>query len=180
MPYFYLVNIKEILMKLETSLMGLFIFLLCVLPFVIITLNNRKRKKKMIQELFSLAESNNCKISKYDLMNNLSIGIDEHKKMIFFTKTINEEKISQQAVLQEIQKCRLINLSKTVGNSNDKYKAVDKFELVLIHHDPGKPAIALEFYNTDYDNYPLSDELLLLEKWDKIINQQLSSFQLKK
>lgn len=162
-------------MDLGTSIVGLVIILICIIPFVIMSINNRKKEKTMLQGLFTFAERNNCKISQHELWNNSLIGIDETANVIFFTKKLKDNEISQQINLTEIQKCRVVNSSKTVNNKDDNFKVVDKLELAFIFNDKNKAEIIIEFYNADYDSLTLSGELLLVEKWCKIIRDRISA-----
>ncbi|MCC6754323.1 MAG: hypothetical protein IT266_10120 [Saprospiraceae bacterium] len=168
-------------MDLGTTITGIIILLICIIPFVIMYLNNQKREKKLLQELSTFAERNNCKISQHELWNNNSlIGIDETANMIFFIKKLKGNEIMQQINLTEIQKCRVINSGRTVSNKNGSHKVVDKLDLAFTFHDKNKEEIIVEFYNADYDSLTLSGELQLVEKWCKIINDRISSSRQKK
>ena len=167
-------------MDIGTSIIGIILILTCIIPFVIMNINSRKREKKLLHELFTFAERNNCKISQHELWNNSLIGIDETANVIFFTKKLKDNEISQQINLTEIQKCRVVNSSRTVNNKDGNFKVVDKLELAFTFHDKNKVEIIIAFYNADYDSLTLSGELLLAEKWCKIINDKISASRQKK
>ena len=161
-------------MDIRTAITGIIIILICIIPFVIMRIKRRKREKQLLKEFFTAAERNNCKISQHESWNNSLIGIDETANVIFFTKKLKENDISLQINIDEIQKCRVINSNRTVSNANGNFKVVDKLELAFSFHDKIKGEIIIEFYNADYDSLIFSDELQLVEKWCKIINDAIT------
>lgn len=138
------------------------------------SINSRKKEKKLLQGLTEIAESNNCKISRYELWNSSTIGIDDTSLMIFYTRKSKDIETSQQINLTETQKCRVINLSRTVSNKEGNFKVVDKLELAFSFQDKNRSEVVLEFYNADYDSLTLTGELQLVEKWCKLFNDKIS------
>ncbi|MBV6474386.1 MAG: hypothetical protein JPMHGGIA_02692 [Saprospiraceae bacterium] len=161
-------------MDLGTTIVGIVIILICIIPFALMSINSRKKEKKLIQGLSDIANRNNCKISRHELWNNSIIGIDDTVLMIFFTRKSKDNETSQQINLTEIQKCRVINSSRTVSNKEGNFKVVEKLELAFSFQDKSKSEVVLEFYNADYDSLTLMGELQLVEKWCKIFNDKIS------
>lgn len=138
------------------------------------SINSRKKEKKLLQGLTEIAERNNCKLSRYELWNNSTIGIDDTSLMIFYTRKSKDIETSQQINLAETQKCRVINLSRTVRNKEGNFKVVEKLELAFSFQDINRGDVVLEFYNADYDSLTLTGELQLVEKWCKLFNDKIS------
>lgn len=161
-------------MDLGTTIVGIVIILICIIPFALMSINNRKKEKKLLQGLTEIAESNNCKISRYELWNSSTIGIDDTSLMIFYTRKSKDIETSQQINLAETQKCKLVNSSRTVSNKEGNFKVVEKLELAFSFQDKSKSEVALEFYNADHDSLTLMGELQLVEKWCKIFNDKIS------
>jgi len=161
-------------MDLGTTITGIVIILICIIPFALMSINSRKKEKKLLQGLTEIAERNNCKISRYELWNSSTIGIDDTSLIIFYTRKSKDIETSQQINLVEIQKCRLVNLSRTVSNKDGNFKVIDKLELAFSFQDKNRNELILEFYNADYDSLTLTGELQLAEKWCKIFNDKIS------
>ncbi|MCC6690035.1 MAG: hypothetical protein IT235_00755 [Bacteroidia bacterium] len=161
-------------MDLGTTIVGIIITIICIIPFALISISRKKKEKKLLQELTEFAEKNNCKISRYELWNSSTIGIDDTSLMIFYKKKSEEINISQQVTLSEIQKCRVSNSSRTVSNKNGNYTVVEKLGIGFLYHDKNKNEVVLEFYNADYDSLTLTGELQLAEKWCNLFNEKIS------
>lgn len=167
-------------MDLGAAIVGIVIIGICVIPFVFISANSRKRKERLLQGLFGYAEKNNSKISQYDLWNTSTIGMDDTALRIFFTRKVKDTETRQMIHLAEVQKCRVINSGRSVNTASGTNKVIEKLELAFTFRDKSKPETVLEFYNTDSDSLTLTGELQLTEKWNKIVNDCLSAIPLPK
>jgi len=161
-------------MDLGTTIIAVVIMLICILPFALMSIKGRKKQEMLLQGLFGIAEKNNCKISRHELWNSSTIGIDDTALMIFFTRRSGDNETSQQINLAEIQKCRVINSGRTVSTKDDNFKVVEKLELAFSFQDKNKNEVVLECYNADHDSLNLSGELQLVEKWCKIFNDKIA------
>ena len=165
-----------------TILTGGIIIFFCMILFVLINRNKRKKEKRFLQPLNGLAEKHRCKISQYEIWNNSIIGIDHLTNQVFFIKRITDEETFQHIKLAEIQKCRVSEVgrtvalaSRTVGISGMGVKVIDRVELVFVNHDKNKPDLIAEFYNKETGNLNLTGELQLAEKWCKIVNDKIKT-----
>ncbi|WP_428664357.1 hypothetical protein [Runella sp.] len=162
-------------MDLGASIVGITIILICIIPFVLISRNSRKKKQQLVEKLSNYGEKNKYKISRYDLWRNSAIGIDDTALGVVFTRKTKDQETWQQIDLIEIQKCRLINSGRTVSHTNGNHKVIERLELAFTHRDKSKPETILEFYNTAYDSLTLSGELQLAEKWCAIFNDRIAA-----
>lgn len=158
------------------TIVGVIVLLICVIPFVLLSRNNRKRKQKVLDRLVRLADQKNCKISRYDIWNNSAVGIDDTARWAFFTRKVNEVSIEYRVNLGEVQKCRVINSGRTVSRTDGNHRVIEKLELAFTYRDKNKGETALEFYNRDFDSPTLSGELQLTEKWGTVFSDTLSAF----
>lgn len=131
-----------------TLVIGAIMIAICILPFILINNSIKKQKKQLLQALLALSDQKNCKMTQYELGSNLAIGIDENADLLFFFKRLKDKEISQH-----------VNLK-------------DKLELCISPKTKSRPDIFLEFYNSE-ENLQLNGELQLIEKWAKIINDQI-------
>ena len=161
-------------MDLGATIVGMTIILMCIIPFVLISRNNRKQEQKLLEELVSDAEKHHCNISRHDFRRNSVIGIDDNARMAFFAGKVKNEQVRQHIRLAEIQKCRVINSGRIVHHSGSNHKVIEKIEMAFTFQNKNQPEALLEFYNRDYDSPTLTGELQLAEKWCKIFNDKIS------
>lgn len=160
-------------MDIASVIVGIIIILIILTPFAIIKINSGNKQKAQLQTLFSFVEENGCSLSQFDLWNNVSIGIDEISRKLFFVRNAKEADIFQLVNLNEISKCQVINSSRTLNNKEGIVKIVDKLKLTFTPLDKNKPDIILECYNVAFDNLTLSGELQLVDKWCTLSNSKL-------
>lgn len=160
-------------MELGTTLTGIALLLIFVLPIVFLNKKRTKDGKHFSSELFDFAIKNSSKISEHELWNNTAIGIDKETHQLYFIRDAANNKIKHKIDLLEMQKCRIVNTSRNIKYKGENHKVIDKLELAFVSRDKSKPEIFLEFYNTDFDSATLSGELQLIEKWFKIVDEQL-------
>lgn len=152
-------------MDLGALMVGIVLILICSIPFVWISRNKRMKAQKLTQKLSALAQQHDSDIAQYDLWNNTAIGIDSTGSKVFFTRQINQEEHSEVVNLALVQKCSILNTSKT--------SKIDKLDLVLKPKNNGSADITLEFYNVAQDNPILNGQLQLIEKWFTILNTKV-------
>ena len=162
-------------MDLGVTLTGVIIVLLCIIPFVIMSQNSKRKKQKKLQNLFDFAAKNQGNITQYDLWHKSSIGLDETNNTIFFVRTLQDKAITQVVKLEDIQKCQLINTSRALNDQDGHLKVIDKLELAFTPRDKQQAVIVLEFFKVDSDSLTLTGELQLAEKWTNLANAQLNA-----
>lgn len=160
-------------MDLKSILLYAVIISILVAMVLLLRRNKEKKRKLKLKSLNDLANAHNCAVTQYEFCGNISIGIDEASDFLFFIKSRYDEVSSFHINLSEIQKCRIINTSRSVNNNNSIYVVIDRLELAFEPTDKSKQQILLEFYNSAHDNLSLSGELQLIEKWSKIIDNRL-------
>ena len=109
-----------------------------------------------------------------DVLKDYAVGADENKHFIFFYKHQNGNETKLAINLADIQSCRVINSTRTIGGRDSQYVITDKVALCLTPVEKSNPEIHLELYSAD-DGTQLVGELELVEKWSKAINNQLKS-----
>ena len=159
---------------------GIFI-LCCIIIFVLINLNKRKKEKQLLQPLNRLALNDNCKITKYNIWNNSIIGLDRIANQLFVITDLADKETFQKIKLADVLKCRVNELSRTVimEGRNERtpgmgVKIINKVELIFTNRDKNKPDIMVEFYNNETGNLAISGELQMAQMWCKLINDAIS------
>ena len=154
-------------------MIGMIVFIF-VVPSLWIYISSLRKEKQLKNKLFQLAATNSCAISEFDFWKNSAIGLDKDKHRIFYVRDIKSEEYKKEVDLSEIQKCRVINASRSMHNKNGNYTAVDRLELMFTFRDKTKPELGLEFYNTTHDSLSLAGEVQLVEKWSGIVDKELA------
>ena len=159
-------------MDLASTIIGGILAAVCVVPFVLITQGRKKREKKMLQSLITLANQHDCKISEHEFCCDFGIGIDKTKHFVFFLKKTKTKETQQYVDLNGIQGCTVNNIGRTIRNKDGSHRVIDRLELSFIPKAKDRPAIDFEFYDADV-NMQLSGQLQAVQKWSKIVDLQL-------
>ena len=145
-----------------TSLtIGIILLIICVLPFILFSINNNKKRKKRIQNLVAKAKENNATIQEKDDWNHSIIGIDKTNKMLFFSKKSEEFDKFISINISELLKCR-------IERTENKHNVLEKLELELTF--ASKPTIVLEFFNKDETRLILN-EIEIIQKWQALLSK---------
>lgn len=161
-------------MNTGIAIIGVLIVVISIIPFILVSRAKRKKEKRLRSEIAGMAKSHGCSISMLDVLKDYAVGADENKHFIFFYKHQNGNETKLAINLADIQSCRVINSTRTIGGRDSQYVITDKVALCLTPVEKSNPEIHLELYSAD-DGTQLVGELELVEKWSKAINNQLKS-----
>lgn len=146
----------------STSLsIGIILVIICVLPFILFSLNNSKKRKIRIQNLVKKANESNATIQEKDDWNRSIIGIDKRNKMLFFSKNSEEFDKFISINISELQKSR-------IERTENNHKVLEKLELELTF--ASKPTVVLEFFNVNETRIILN-EIEIIQKWQTLLNK---------
>ena len=146
----------------STSLtIGIILLLVGVLPFIVFSIINNKKRKKRIENLIQKAKENKATIQEKDDWNQSIIGIDKSNKMLFFSKKSEEFDKFISINISELLKCR-------IERTENKHNVLEKLELELTF--ASRPTIVLEFFNKDETRIILN-EIEIIQKWQTLLNK---------
>lgn len=151
-------------MDLGSILIGLTFLTICILPFLAMYYSSVKKNKKALQSLNNFAVKHECTITKHESCGDFSIGMDENRNMVFFTKKTEDDETNSFIDLHQIQMCHS-NIVMTPSN------LISRIELNFTYHSK-QPQTKLEFYNEDI-NTIISGEPVLCKNWSEIINDKI-------
>ncbi len=157
-------------MDLQTTLIGVFIALLFIFPFVYMNQAAKLRSRKALGHLRNLALQHQSDIGMFEYMSGFSCGLSTNEKKFFAMKKHGTDVISYQVDLTEINHCSLNNINRSVSGSGSSAIVTDSIELVFHHTDKAAGATVVTVYNAEQDNPTLAGELQFAEKWQKTIS----------
>jgi hypothetical protein len=160
-------------MDIQTSIIAVVLVAICALPFIITGRQRRKKENILFESLMAFTEKHKSKITRYDIENDFIIGVDDVSQKVFFIKKTKNKDYFEHLELSKISSCKVINTGKTVKSTEGSYRIIEKLELCFYDSVTQQPVVVFEFYSSDYDNLTLSRELILVEKWEKLLNKNI-------
>ncbi len=159
-------------MDTGTAVVAIIIILVGILPFILINRKRKKTDRRLLEILSESAKKKQCEITKHEIFNNSAIGIDENANILFYTKQSPEEIVEHHIDLTGIKNCSTVKTNKMITDKDETYKALDKVALRFTSTDNSKPDTIIEFYNASVDGMTLSNEVIIAERWAKLLNNQ--------
>lgn len=160
-------------MELGTAITAGIMMLICAIPFILIYRSRKKKEKKLLSLISQVAEKSNSTISTFETWQNSIIGLDDQKNLLFYGRMNNNEvNIQREIDLNKIKNCVLNTNYRIVSSNETNQKFIDKIELCLGLDDSKKSTYKLTFFDSD-DNFQLSGEVQLSQKWERLISNQL-------
>ena len=161
------------MMDLTTTLIGLVIVALCILPFIYFHITHKAKKNKFINDFLGQARQQQAQVSQYDVWSNYcAIGLDPNSKKLFYLKKRGDQEQSAFINLSEVDKCSVVNLKRTLNED----QVIDRLGLAFTFHNAKHAEKTLEFYSKD-EYLSLNEELQLVDKWKTIVDAHLENKQ---
>lgn len=155
-------------MDLDIIITSAIIIAFCVIPMIVINVKQNLKKKRTREILHVLAKDKSVEIESTELCGDLGVGITKNKEgFVFYNKHENGFEEKHFILLSDIKSCNFIRTN--LSSSSIKIK---KLILNFEYHDKSKAILSLEFYNSD-ENFQLSGELQLVEKWKPIVDRAI-------
>ncbi|MBU2940329.1 hypothetical protein KO494_12355 [Lacinutrix sp. C3R15] len=160
-------------MDSTTTIIGVLIVFIIVLPIVAIQRSQTSKKKKSRKGFINEALQNNVTIDQPDFWGSYyAIALDTDQNKLIYSKIINEVYNTKIIELNQVRSCAIVRTNRTFKNKNTFKTETDKIDLVIEYKTTNKPKEVLEFYNVDV-NIEMSNEVSLLEKWETKIKSNI-------
>lgn len=153
-------------MDSETTIIGIILVLICIIPFVIINKKKATKRRNKLKILTDSVQKMNGIMYKNEFWNHYGIGLDKTNKMLYFSNQNDTQNSYEVINLKSI-------VTSTIIKKEDNSKSITALGLQLEFKDKSKPNVYLSFYERD-QNLFLVNELDLIQRWPTIINEQLS------
>jgi hypothetical protein len=160
-------------MDTRATMIILVITVLIILPFIISSLYKKRKNMKFLKDFRNLAEKAKIVISQKELWDNsYIIGIDNNSKKVLYANK-RKDKIEEILIdLNEVDKCRIANINRTLKGQSGINNVSDRLELVFTFRKSDIPEKSLEFYDST-EFMPTEKEISIIENWLKIVNSNL-------
>ncbi|SOE20005.1 hypothetical protein SAMN06298216_0505 [Spirosomataceae bacterium TFI 002] len=159
-------------MDFDNIIVGIICTVICIVPFILLVRNRKKKEQQQFQSLVDLAESHGGRITNHEFSGNSGIAIDDKKGFVFFQKEINGETKGVFIDLIEIEECKLIDTRVSEMKNNENDVVIDRLEICFVPLSKSEKVVKLEIFNRD-TNSQLYGELKFAEKWSRLINEQI-------
>lgn len=159
-------------MNSGTTIVGLIMVLICIIPFVIMSYNKKSKQRKMLKSLNDIAKQQQCSINQHEFCGDYIIGIDEKRNFVFFFKQKNETSVSQYIDLSEIQSCQAVMKSRNLKYNTENVSIIEHVALSFSPTNKKKASESFELYVEEI-NMQLTGELHFVDKWTALINDRL-------
>ena len=161
-------------MNIATTIIGLALLGLFILPVIFISKSGRGKEKRLLKEVLAEASKNELIITESDSWNESALGIDEKNDKIIYIDESGTEKINTIFSLKDVKSFKTIPDFKTKKRQNSNYKNEKKLSLSFIFMDPAKSDINITFYIAGFGKMTDAEQLLF-EKWSAVILKNIES-----
>ncbi|OFZ57727.1 MAG: hypothetical protein A3D92_08405 [Bacteroidetes bacterium RIFCSPHIGHO2_02_FULL_44_7] len=158
-------------MELGTIIAGAVLIALCAIPLTYMYLNVKRREKKMLNLINTMAEKDGCHITISNVSGDFVIGMDETANVLYVVSRMKDHERRNQVNLNEVKACQLNRVDRVVKNQEGQTTMIEKLELLLTTKDATTEAV--EFYHMDLSSQ-LYDELTLIQKWYQIVCSRIA------
>ena len=133
----------------------------------------KRAAKKFTAGFKKISGKNSLNLSQYDVWGDrYGIGIDAAAKKLICHNRKNGQAVTVVHDLREVKKCRLVKEDALIKTPDGDRKLPARIDLQLEFISPDKKPVTLEFYKRR-DGDDVAGEMLLAEKWAKIINSKM-------
>ena len=161
-------------MDLSTSIIGLLILAIFILPVILISRAGKGKGKKFEKDLFSEASKNELIISEKAFWNEYAIGIDTSNNKIIYLDWSGPERINIIFDLKDVKVFEPVPSYGEMNKKNFNYKKVERLGLRFCFKDSVKPDVNITFYIAGIGQQS-DDEVKLFKKWSGIIRGKMDS-----
>ncbi len=159
-------------LDIGTILLGILCAAICIVPFVLMGRSRRQREQQKLNWLENIAKKHNSRITHHEFCGNLGIALDDKRSLAFFIKEIDGEIFEDYIDLNQMKECRVIRTNISVPKNKENYPLIERLDLCFVPLDSKAKEIKWEFFSREH-NLQFYGELQVIEKWDKLLNEQI-------
>lgn len=162
-------------MSLSTTIVGVILVLIILIPIYIIGLSQKREKKKQLQSFIDQGKSEGLKITECDQWREYFIGIDRiAMKLMYVERNTKSAGKSMIVDLNDFRSAEKVVLSMTGRKKDGGGQSLQKVELRLKPVQKNLPECSLEFFNAEKNSVP-DNEIVLSDKWKGIVEKAFAA-----
>jgi type VI protein secretion system component Hcp len=160
-------------MDSATIIIAVISIVICSLPFVIGRNNRKKREGALLSEIKTLSFNKAIQLSKYELLSNFIIGLDEKANVLCFLRKKETGNHFMEVDLTKYIKVEVQQSNHQEGENNNTRSVIDDIVLKFHPKSSTDKITLIELYNrTETQN--LSGEFQLAQEWTQFLNNRIN------
>ena len=158
-------------MDTSTTIIGLVILALFVIPVMLLSRSGKNKSKRLLNDLKSEALNNELVISDCDSWNESALGIDEQNNKIIFIDDSHGGREVKIFSLKDVKEFKTFPALTNKNYQYDDYEKENKLALSFIFKERLKSNIDITFFIAGFSRLS-KNEAHLFEKWADIISKR--------
>ena len=162
-------------MDFKSVEIGIALVLLFIVPIFYMIYRQSTKDKRRLKKLKDLSAQNQMTLDHYELSNSLLLGLDSSSKKLI----VVEPKNAMEFDVIDLSKINVSAIAKRSDAETNKHTGkapIIKICLELIKNNPKQKVNEIVFYDEDDEtNMDADVQLVLANKWDKLIRMNLSA-----
>jgi len=162
-------------MDFKSIEIGTALILLFIVPILYMIYRQSTKDKRRLKKLKDLSTQNQMKLDHYELSNSLLLGLDSSSKKLIVVEPKNAMEF-EVIDLSKIDISSIAKRSETETNKHTGKAPIIRICLELIKNNPKQKVSEIVFYDEDDEtNMDADVQLVLANKWDKLVRMNLSA-----
>ena len=162
-------------MDFKSAEIGIVLILLFIVPIIYMIYWQSSKDKRRLSNLKNLGTQNQMTLDHYELSNSLLLGLDSSSKKLIVVEPQNAKEFD----IIDLSKIDVSTISKKSHSETNKHTGkapIIRICLELIKNNPKQKVTEIVFYDEDDEtNMDADVQLVLANKWDKLIRMNLSA-----
>lgn len=159
-------------MDSATIIIAVISIVICSIPFVISRYYRKKTEGALLSEIKTLSSNKAIQLSKYELLSNFIIGLDEKANVLCFLRKKETGNHFLEVDLAKYTKVEVQQNNHQESENNNTRTVID--QLVLKFHPKSSPdnIVLIELYSQK-EAQNLSGEIRLAQEWAQFLNNRI-------
>jgi hypothetical protein len=159
---------------LSSIIIGIIALSFFFVPVIYFEYYKKRGTKKFTAHFNQVAQKNSLDLAQYDVWRDqYGIGIDIGAKKIMYLKQKNGQDDTVILNLPELKRCRISKEDNRIKTPSGDRRITTRVDLHIEFLSPEKTDVSVEFYKGENGD-SVRDEVILAEKWSKMINSRLT------
>ena len=164
---------------METDIVSIVIVVIASATFLVpigyFEYYKKRAAKKFAASFKKESKNNSLNLTQYDVWSDqYGIGIDAAAKKMIYLNQKNGQAITVVQALPELKRCRIVKEDTRIMMPDGDRRIPARVDLQMEFLSPDKKNVSLEFYKGKIGD-SVRDEVILAEKWSKIINSKITN-----